>query len=171
MPLQTITFERVFGIARRAQNYQAVTQFGFESGGLKQYAATVPGRPSIADGMTVTAYLKSEASWDRIAGWYNHSNGEIVVESALQQALMVLLCAASLARFWPWLAIHPLVTVCLAVMLLWLSALAARKFIFARRVRAELRRVKENFMLAGGDVTSIDENVPARNHTDALHPK
>jgi hypothetical protein len=150
MPLQTITFGRVFGIARRTQNYQAVTQFGFESGDMKQYVATVPGRPSIAEGMTVTAYLKSEAKWDRIAGWYNHSNGEIVVESAVQQALMVLLCAASLARFWRWLASHPVVAICLVMLLIWLGALATKQFFFARRIHAELRRVKENVEPTGG---------------------
>jgi hypothetical protein len=143
MPLETVKFRRVFGISRRTVNFQVVTRFGFESDTTQQYAVGVPGRPSIEEGMTVTAFLKSEGRWSDLAGWYNHSNGEIVVETVAPQALFALASAFSLAKFWPWFATHLIATVCVAMVLLGLCALLVRRFIFARHVRAELRRVRE----------------------------
>jgi hypothetical protein len=148
MPLETIKFGRVFGMTRRTVNFQVVTQFGFESDTTKQHAVTVPGRPSIEDGMTVTAFLKSEGRWNYLAGWYNHSNGEIVVETVAPQALFALASVFSLARFWPWFATHLIATVCAVMVLLGLCALLVRRFIFARHVRAELRRVRDGAMPA-----------------------
>ncbi len=124
MPLETIKFGRVFGITRRTEYFQAVAQFGFESGTTKHHAVTVPGRPSIAESMTVTAFLKYEGRWDRLAGWYNHSNGEMVVETAAPQALFVLASVIGLVRFWPWFATHSIATICLAVVLVGLCTRA-----------------------------------------------
>lgn len=81
MHIESITFDRVFDIQRLAASRYASqhTDFSFESRGRKHYAVQVPGWPRIAAGDRVMAVLGSEGNWQTLAGWKNHSNGEVVL--------------------------------------------------------------------------------------------
>ena len=79
----TITFDRVFDIARTSRRNRVVrTEFGFQSGDLKLDRIAVPGAPRIEDGMTVTALLERPGEWRTLLGWVNHATGEIACQSA-----------------------------------------------------------------------------------------
>lgn len=81
MHIETVAFDRVFDIQRRAATrYKPqYTDFSFESGGKNRYAVQVPGWPRIEAGDTVTAVLEKEGNWQTLAGWKNYANGEIVL--------------------------------------------------------------------------------------------
>lgn len=78
MPLETVRFDRVFGVVHTSQNRRLVTLFGFESAGRKEYSVAVPGTPRVESGMTVTAYFEEADNWQTLIGWRDHETGEIV---------------------------------------------------------------------------------------------
>jgi hypothetical protein len=94
-----VRFDRVFDVKRHgASRYTpAVTHFSFESSGKAYYGISAPGFPTVDPGMTVTAMLRKQGNWQTLAGWNNHSNGEVVVpsvsraESKLIQATLITL--------------------------------------------------------------------------------
>lgn len=74
----TITFDQVFEIVRDSRRNRApCTEFGFQSGVVKEHGIAVPGSPQIEAGMTVTAVLERPGDWRTLLGWVNHETGEI----------------------------------------------------------------------------------------------
>ena len=112
MPLETVRFDRVFGITKTSQNRMPVTLFGFQSGDHIEYSAAAPGEPRIEAGMTVTAYLKEPGNWQTVVAWRDHGSGKIVCESEVGWVLclfgLVALCFL-VPRLW-----HQSVTLLLA---------------------------------------------------------
>ena len=80
MPLETVCFDRVFGVVQTFQNRRSVTLFGFESAGRKEYSVAVSGRPRVESGVTITVYLEEAGNWQTLIGWRDHESGEIVCE-------------------------------------------------------------------------------------------
>ncbi|CAJ0716653.1 hypothetical protein LMG6871_01866 [Ralstonia edaphis] len=81
MPLETVRFDRVFGITKTSQDRMPVTLFGFQSGAHIEYSVAAPGEPRIEAGMTVTAYLREPGNWQTLVAWRDHASGEIVCEA------------------------------------------------------------------------------------------
>jgi hypothetical protein len=81
MHTETITIERVFDVQRRRASRYAPrrTDFSFEANGVKRYAVQVPGWPSLDAGSRLTVVLGSAGNWQSLAGWMNHSTGEVVL--------------------------------------------------------------------------------------------
>jgi len=76
MPLETVHLVRVFGRVRLNRPY--VTIFGFVAAGRTEYSVTLPGRPRIDAGMTITAWLVEAGNWQTLVGWRDHASGEII---------------------------------------------------------------------------------------------
>ena len=89
MPLETVRFDRVFGITKTSQNRMPVTLFGFQSGDHIEYSAAAPGEPRIEAGMTVTAYLREPGNWQTVVAWRDHGSGEIICEAEVGWVLCV----------------------------------------------------------------------------------
>lgn len=105
----TTTFTRVYGaiqfgnypkgslanLFRRGPDF---TLFGFDDASGSHYNVRVPGYPTIESGMTVTALLEQPNDWSLIAGWVNHSTGEITYTETVIP-FSVLIGAATLLSF------------------------------------------------------------------------
>ncbi|KJK02303.1 hypothetical protein UB44_06680 [Burkholderiaceae bacterium 26] len=103
MPLETVRFDRVFGITKTSQNRMPVTLFGFQSGERIEYSAAAPGEPRIEAGMTVTAYLREPGNWQTLVAWRDHGSGEIVCEPEagwLQCLIGLAALCFIVPRFW-----------------------------------------------------------------------
>ena len=83
MLFQRTTFERLFPAAYSGGGLLLQTSFGFESGGKRFFDVTVPGRPRIAQGMTVIALLEKPNDWssDSFMGWVDCVDGSLVCDS------------------------------------------------------------------------------------------
>lgn len=143
MPLEIARFDRVFDIVPGMERRKPVTYFGFQFGAKKKYSIAAPGRPSIEAGMVVTAYLKEHDNWQTLVGWINHSNGELVVESAAYEVFGIAWCTLFLTVFLPKLANYPLAMAGIAVVLVAFMVWAMKSYLFLRAVRRQLSLLKE----------------------------
>jgi hypothetical protein len=137
MPLETVRFDRVFGITKTSQNRMPVTLFGFQSGDHIEYSAAAPGEPHIEAGMTVTAYLREPGNWQTLVAWRDHSSGEIICEAEAGWVLclfgFVALCFV-VPRSW-----HQPVTLMLAALVpIALFGSGVHNIWFLRSVRRQL---------------------------------
>ena len=84
MHIETITLDQVFDVQRKeaSRNSPRRTDFSFESNGARHYAVSVPGWPGIEPGSSLTVVLRKAGNWQTLAGWKNHSNGEVVLPDA-----------------------------------------------------------------------------------------
>jgi hypothetical protein len=75
----TVTFDDVFDIVNdQSRDRQPCTLFSFKARHVAEYGVAAPGRPQLANGMTVTALLGKPGNWQALEGWYNHDTGEII---------------------------------------------------------------------------------------------
>ena len=81
MHVETVTLDRVFDVQRRNASKYAPkrTDFSFESAGTRHFAVQVPGWPGLAQGDRLTAVLQEPGNWQTLAGWKNHTTGELVL--------------------------------------------------------------------------------------------
>ena len=79
----TVTFEQIFDVFRAPSSLLQVrrTAFSFSAGGEVHRHVSVPGRPTLQVGHTITALLRKNGRWDTLVGWVNHDNGEIAKPS------------------------------------------------------------------------------------------
>ena len=92
MHIETITMDRVFDIQRRDTSPTAYsrTDFSFESDGRKHYAVQVPGWPRIEAGDRLTVVLGKAGDWQTLAGWKNHSTGEVLLPDMGRTVLKIV---------------------------------------------------------------------------------
>ena len=79
MHLETLTFDRFFGIVRQPDNDGSIANvvFGFVAGDRKIFSAKVPGDPPLRDGATLTLALPRPGAWGQILGWLDHADGRL----------------------------------------------------------------------------------------------
>lgn len=102
----TATFDRVFDVQRQVRDIfgSKFTTFGFELQGERFFDLSVPGWPSLHDGITVTALLRETGNWKTLIGWVEHGSGEVVRRHAWQYFLWAarsLIVAAVAALLFP----------------------------------------------------------------------
>ncbi|MFM0554059.1 hypothetical protein P0D69_24220 [Paraburkholderia sediminicola] len=73
----TVTFENVGGVVVQRDKSGARTSFNVTVSGKRQYAVQMRGEPRLENGMVVTAVLRDTNNWQTLAGWLNHTTGEI----------------------------------------------------------------------------------------------
>ncbi|CAJ0700425.1 hypothetical protein [Ralstonia holmesii] len=137
MPLETVRFDRVFGITKTSQNRMPVTLFGFQSGGHIEYSAAAPGEPRIEAGMTVTAYLREPGNWQTLVAWRDHGSGDINCESEVGW-LLCLIGLAALCFFVPRLWHQPVTLMLTASVPIALFGSGVHNIRFLRSVRRHL---------------------------------
>lgn len=78
MHLQTVIFQRVFGVRRYLLKHGRMTEFGFVADGQTHFEARVYGWPEFEAGDKVTAIMRVPGKWTSMQGWLNHASGEVV---------------------------------------------------------------------------------------------
>ncbi|MCE3605922.1 hypothetical protein LXA47_20270 [Massilia sp. P8910] len=143
MQLVTVRLDRIFDVVHGKHEKKAVTFFGFEYGRKKVFGVIGPGRQHLQAGAVLTACLGKENDWTTLAGWYNHSTGEVVVESA-GYGLFSVIIESAVAAVPLLLGYHgspSLLLVSLVMAALGYSSFCSLRVL--RQVRAQLERVKE----------------------------
>ena len=109
MHIQSITFDRVFSVCQKAWKSGTWTEFGFEAGETKVYAARVSGHPVVLSDVPLAVAMPEPNKWDDIYGWANLRTGEIFVAGRRTRDIVfniILLLAFDLAAvlpsFWSW---------------------------------------------------------------------
>jgi len=142
MQLVTVRFDRVFDVVHGMHNRKEVTFFGFQYGPKRVVGVRAPGRQNLEVNAVITAYLKKEDDWQTLVGWFNHSTGEVVVESAAYEVFFVVVTVAmSAALLKGGFSLPVFPSLLLLAMGGW-SIWCIRSALFLRRVRRELERMK-----------------------------
>lgn len=148
MHLVTVRLDRIFDVVHGVHNRKEVTFFGFQYGQKRVFCVPAPGRQDIQVNDVITAYLKEEGNWQTLVGWFNHSTGEVVIEGAAYEVGFVIVTGAMtvmLLKDGFSLTILPSL---LLLAMLGSSTGCIRSFLFLRRVRKELERMKVSPMPA-----------------------
>jgi hypothetical protein len=83
MYLHRLRFDRVFSVSRHHTKWGKWTQFGFESGAIKVYGASVYGHPDIPANVELDIAVPRASDWKNISGWSIITTGEVVVAKEL----------------------------------------------------------------------------------------
>lgn len=143
MQLVTVRLDCVFDVTHGMHQRKEVTFFGFQYGPKKVFGVCAPGYQSLEAGAVLTAYLERENDWTTLAGWYNHSTGDTVIESANYEVFSILVTAATAAVFLRnVLQLPKFLFLILLLMAAW-SYWCIRSLLFLRQVRSILDQVKE----------------------------
>jgi hypothetical protein len=103
MHIQRVRFDRVFSVVRHHTRWGKWTEFGFESGPLKVYQASVYGHPIIPEHVELAVAVPQASDWKNIIGWSNLKTGELVIESELSSGIAAI--GILLIAFWLTMAI------------------------------------------------------------------
>ncbi|HMS28026.1 MAG TPA: hypothetical protein PKC80_11735 [Burkholderiaceae bacterium] len=126
MPLITVHLDRVFDIVHTMHNRKPVTNFGFESEGVKHYSVPGPGKLNIQAGVTLTVFLRKANNWQTLLGWYDHSSREVVIESGSYEWFFIVWSIPIVIFLTKTFASHPVVSLLLLFGLsLWVLHCAA----------------------------------------------
>lgn len=141
MHLMTVRLDRIFDVVHGLHNGREVTFFGFQYGKKRMFGICAPGLHNLAPCTVLTACLRTMNDWTTLAGWYNHSTGETVVESAYAEIAFVIVAAVIAAVAFQKADLVPLAMfVALSGMAFGVRSL--QLVWFMRQVKAELARVK-----------------------------
>ncbi|WP_089400171.1 hypothetical protein [Noviherbaspirillum humi] len=88
MHIETVSFEKIFGVSRSSSSRGRYTIFNFVSAGTTIYSAVVDGHPDLHDGMEVTVALSRPRRWQRIYGWINHDDGSIYGDDGVAMIIL-----------------------------------------------------------------------------------
>lgn len=141
LALVTVRLDRVFDVVYRL-NKKDVTCFGFQYGQKREFGICAPGRLVIEAGAVLSVCLRKQDDWTTVVGWYNHSTGAIVIESAVRHVFLVISCG-TMAAATLWNADRLWSTQILLGLLMaaWVSA-GMWELLYLRQVRAALLRAK-----------------------------
>jgi hypothetical protein len=140
--LVTVRFDRVFDVVHGMHNRKEVTFFGFQYGPKRVFGVRAPGRQNIDVNAVITAYLKKEDDWQTLVGWFNHSTGEVVVESAAYEVFFLILTGAVSVMLLKGGFSPPLLPFLLLLAMFGWSTWCIRSLLLLRRARSELERMK-----------------------------
>lgn len=157
----TVRFDRVFDIVHGRHRRKEVTFFGFESAGTKRYGVPAPGKLDIRSPALVTAILRKPNNWQTLAGWFNHTTGEVVVESSDYENFSVVWCCIALFFVWPLYGAYP-VWAALAFLgiVAWASwAVASMRTL--RRIRSRLEAMRDDAATAAENLIAPATSDPS----------
>lgn len=94
MQVVTVRLDRLFDIRRNGDlDNQVHVMFSCVADGTPHYAVRLPGNPRLEVGDRVTVVLRETGNWQSLAGWKNHSDGEVLVPGRGKHAGLPLLAA------------------------------------------------------------------------------
>lgn len=109
MELINVTPEDVFNVERvpRRPRQESCTRLSLTVQGKSYFGLEVPGAPHIEAGHRLTALCRKPGDLSSIAGWQNHTTGELVLPSFQSALLMALLLAVISILTWMRLPSEP----------------------------------------------------------------
>lgn len=142
MHFVTVRLDRIFDVVHQSHRGQETTLFGFQYGSKRVFGMCIQGRHVLETGAVLTVCLRTEDDWTSLAGWYNHSTGVTVVDSAVPDAMFMVVLAVIVTVFlWD---VQP-VSIAQMVLLLIAGTLiigCLHSILLVRQVRAGLARLK-----------------------------
>lgn len=85
-----VTFDEIIRPTRGGRGREAGIDFAFRSGHAVHYAVCGWGRPTLRNGMTVTAVFPYDEDWQALIGWVDHDTGEICCRDLLPSGGLVV---------------------------------------------------------------------------------